>query len=117
MPELGDPQIWLSLVTLTVLEIVLGIDNIVFIAVLTQRLPAERQASARRLGIGRAHHREPIESLVEPLELAGQFSQGPVQLHRVPHLGHALAVDPGQAFAYNRRFHEPFPGSRRKRLT
>jgi len=52
MPELADPQIWLSLITLTVLEIVLGIDNIVFIAVLTQRLPRERQPSARRLGIG-----------------------------------------------------------------
>ncbi len=51
MPELADPQILLSLVTLTVLEIVLGIDNIVFIAVLTQKLPPERQASARRLGI------------------------------------------------------------------
>lgn len=52
MPELADPQIWLSLITLTVLEIVLGIDNIVFIAVLTQKLPPERQAAARRLGIG-----------------------------------------------------------------
>jgi predicted tellurium resistance membrane protein TerC len=55
MPELADlsdPQIWLSLVTLAVLEIVLGIDNIVFIAVLTQKLPKERQALARRLGIG-----------------------------------------------------------------
>lgn len=55
MPELADlsdPQIWLSLLTLAVLEIVLGIDNIVFIAVLTQKLPKERQAMARRLGIG-----------------------------------------------------------------
>ena len=54
MVELADPQIWLSLLTLTVLEIVLGIDNIVFIAVLTQKLPPERQASARRLGIAMA---------------------------------------------------------------
>ena len=55
MPELADlsdPQIWLSLATLAVLEIVLGIDNIVFIAVLTQKLPKERQALARQLGIG-----------------------------------------------------------------
>jgi predicted tellurium resistance membrane protein TerC len=55
MPELADlqdPQIWLSLLTLAVLEIVLGIDNIVFIAVLTQKLPKERQALARQLGIG-----------------------------------------------------------------
>ncbi|MEX0810010.1 MAG: TerC family protein [Dongiaceae bacterium] len=54
MPELADPQIWLSLLTLTVLEIVLGIDNIVFIAVLTQKLPPERQRAARQLGIGLA---------------------------------------------------------------
>jgi predicted tellurium resistance membrane protein TerC len=54
MVELADPQIWLSLLTLTVLEIVLGIDNIVFIAVLTQRLPPERQSAARRLGIAMA---------------------------------------------------------------
>jgi predicted tellurium resistance membrane protein TerC len=55
MPELADlsdPQIWLSLATLAVLEIVLGIDNIVFIAVLTQKLPKERQRLARQLGIG-----------------------------------------------------------------
>jgi predicted tellurium resistance membrane protein TerC len=54
MPELADPQIWLSLITLTVLEIVLGIDNIVFIAVLTQKLPAHQQPAARRFGIGLA---------------------------------------------------------------
>ncbi|MEX2298626.1 MAG: TerC family protein, partial [Dongiaceae bacterium] len=54
MPELADPQIWLSLLTLTVLEIVLGVDNIVFIAVLTQKLPAEKQKRARQLGIALA---------------------------------------------------------------
>ena len=52
MDALTDPQIWLSLLTLTVLEIVLGIDNLVFSAVLVQKLPADRQATARRLGIG-----------------------------------------------------------------
>jgi predicted tellurium resistance membrane protein TerC len=49
---LADPQAWLSLVTLTVLEIVLGIDNLVFIAVLVGKLPAAQQALARQLGIG-----------------------------------------------------------------
>ena len=40
---LTDPQIWASLLTLTALEIVLGIDNLVFIAILVGRLPAERR--------------------------------------------------------------------------
>jgi len=52
MELLADPQAWLSLVTLTVLEIVLGIDNLVFIAVLVGKLPAAQQPLARRLGIG-----------------------------------------------------------------
>jgi predicted tellurium resistance membrane protein TerC len=52
MELLADPQAWLSLVTLTALEIVLGIDNLVFIAVLVQKLPQAQRATARRLGIG-----------------------------------------------------------------
>jgi predicted tellurium resistance membrane protein TerC len=51
---LSDPQIWASLVTLTALEIVLGIDNLVFIAILAGRLPADRQARARQIGLGLA---------------------------------------------------------------
>src|SRR3989304_10086433 len=46
-----DPQNLAALATLTVLEIVLGIDNIVFIAVSAARLPKEQQAAARRLGL------------------------------------------------------------------
>jgi predicted tellurium resistance membrane protein TerC len=49
-----DPQIWASLVTLTALEIVLGIDNLVFIAILVGRLPEERRDLARKLGLGAA---------------------------------------------------------------
>src|SRR5476649_693433 len=48
---LNDPQAWLSLVILTVLEIVLGIDNIIFIALLVARLPARRQERARFVGL------------------------------------------------------------------
>jgi predicted tellurium resistance membrane protein TerC len=48
---LTDPSAWIALLTLTVLEIVLGIDNIVFISVLTSRLPASQQPRARRLGL------------------------------------------------------------------
>lgn len=51
MELLTNPEMWAALVTLTALEIVLGIDNIVFISILTGKLPRERQASARRLGL------------------------------------------------------------------
>lgn len=46
-----DPHLWIGLITLTVLEIVLGIDNIIFISILSGRLPARRQANARRIGL------------------------------------------------------------------
>ena len=48
---INDPQIWLSLLTLTALEIVLGIDNLVFIAILTSRLPAHQRALGRKVGL------------------------------------------------------------------
>ena len=51
---LTDPQIWASLVTLTVMEIVLGIDNIVFISVVVSRLPKEMADRARRAGLALA---------------------------------------------------------------
>jgi predicted tellurium resistance membrane protein TerC len=54
MEWVADPQIWLSLLTLTTLEIVLGIDNLVFIAVLVEKLPKHQQATARRVGIALA---------------------------------------------------------------
>ena len=50
----ADPAVWAALVTLIVMEIVLGIDNLVFISILTNKLPAERRSVARRLGIGLA---------------------------------------------------------------
>jgi predicted tellurium resistance membrane protein TerC len=51
---INDPQIWLSLVTLSALEIVLGIDNLVFIAILTGRLPAHQRALGRKVGLALA---------------------------------------------------------------
>jgi predicted tellurium resistance membrane protein TerC len=51
MEWLSDPNIWIGLLTLTILEIVLGIDNIVFISILAAKLPEERQKSARQLGL------------------------------------------------------------------
>jgi len=51
MEWLTNPQAWAALATLTAVEIVLGIDNIIFIAILTGRLPEEKQARARTLGL------------------------------------------------------------------
>src|SRR3990172_8995418 len=51
MAELFTSESLIALLTLTSLEIVLGIDNIVFLSILVGKLPAERQASARRLGL------------------------------------------------------------------
>lgn len=51
---LADPQIWASLVTLTLLEIVLGIDNIIFLALIVTNLPESQQATARKIGLALA---------------------------------------------------------------
>ena len=48
---LADPSAWVALGTLTVLEIVLGVDNIIFISILAGKLPADQQAKARRVGL------------------------------------------------------------------
>ncbi|HEX5962691.1 MAG TPA: TerC family protein [Gemmatimonadales bacterium] len=54
MDWLTSPEAWIALLTLTVLEIVLGIDNVIFISILAGKLPPEKQARARRLGLGLA---------------------------------------------------------------
>lgn len=54
MDWLTDPQAWVALATLTALEIVLGIDNIIFISVLVSRLPQRNQNKARVIGLGLA---------------------------------------------------------------
>lgn len=51
MEWLSDPQAWIALITLTVLEVVLGIDNIVFISIETGHLPEEQRKKARRTGL------------------------------------------------------------------
>jgi len=51
---LSNPDAWLSLVTLTILEIVLGVDNIIFISILSGKLPAEQQGKARNIGLALA---------------------------------------------------------------
>jgi len=51
MEWMSDPQAWLGFLTLTVLEIVLGIDNIIFISILCGKLPPDQQGKARRIGL------------------------------------------------------------------
>ena len=51
---IADPQAWIALATLTALEIVLGIDNIVFLSILTSKLPAHQQARGRQIGLSLA---------------------------------------------------------------
>ena len=48
----AQPETWISLLTLTLLEIVLGIDNIVFISILAGKLPPGQQKKARQVGLG-----------------------------------------------------------------
>ncbi|MCJ8138257.1 TerC family protein [Falsirhodobacter halotolerans] len=50
----SDPTVWVALVTLIVMEVVLGIDNLLFISILTNKLPVEHREKARRIGIGLA---------------------------------------------------------------
>lgn len=54
MQWLTDPNVWISLSTLTILEIVLGVDNVIFISILAGKLPKEQQAKARRIGLSLA---------------------------------------------------------------
>lgn len=51
MEWIANPEIWISLITLTVLEIVLGIDNIIFISIMASKLPENKQKKARQLGL------------------------------------------------------------------
>jgi predicted tellurium resistance membrane protein TerC len=54
MDQLANADVWIALATLTAMEIVLGIDNIVFITILVGRVPKDKRAAARRFGIGLA---------------------------------------------------------------
>jgi len=82
---LTNPEIWIALLTLTALEIVLGIDNIIFISILANKLPAEQRDTARRVGILAAMGMRIllllgiswVVSLTQPLfEIAGQEFSG-----------------------------------------
>lgn len=51
LPDFSSPAIWISLLTLTFLEIVLGVDNIIFISIVSGKLPQNRQRAARNIGL------------------------------------------------------------------
>ena len=54
MDWIANPEIWIALLTLTVLEVVLGIDNVIFISILAAKLPQEQQGRGRRVGLALA---------------------------------------------------------------
>ncbi|RYD52913.1 MAG: TerC family protein [Sphingobacteriales bacterium] len=54
LPNFADPGVWISLITLCFLEIVLGIDNIIFISIVAGKLPAHQQGKARNIGLALA---------------------------------------------------------------
>ena len=54
IPLLSDPAAWAALVTLVVMEVVLGIDNLIFISILSNKLPENQRQRVRRIGIGLA---------------------------------------------------------------
>jgi len=91
MEWLLDPNIWISFLTLTILEIVLGIDNIVFISIQSGKLPPEQQKKARQIGlllalvmrVGLLFSIKWIMGLTEPfLNLADTFGIDDPQWHR-----------------------------------
>jgi predicted tellurium resistance membrane protein TerC len=81
MEWLSDPQIWASFLTLLIMEIVLGIDNIVFISILTNRLPPHQQKTGRLFGLGFALFTRIlllfsitwVMTLIQPLFNAGEW--------------------------------------------
>jgi predicted tellurium resistance membrane protein TerC len=81
----ADPQAWAALATLLVLEIVLGIDNLIFLSILTNKLPEERRAVARRVGLSLA--------LIMRLALLGTISI-------IVHLTDPVVTIFGKAFSW-----------------
>jgi len=87
MEFLMDPQIWVGLLTLVVLEIVLGIDNLVFIAILADKLPPKQRDKARLIGLSLA--------LIMRLALLSVISS----------VGHLLDGDADATAVHRIRFH------------
>ena len=84
MEALYSPETWIALATLTALELVLGIDNIIFITILAGRLPPEQRDRARRLGFRLAHDDEQVQS--------GPFDSHPLGAERLAVVDRAIAA-------------------------
>ena len=86
----SQPEAWIALVTLTILEIVLGIDNIIFISIVVEKLPKQQQAQGRLIGLGLAMAMRVLLllSISWVMKLKTELFQVPF----ITHDGHALAV-------------------------
>ena len=103
---LMDPGVWISFVSLAALEIVLGIDNIVFIAIMTGRLPVSQRDLAYRLGLGGALVTR--LALLSTLWLILQLTHPLFTLMGHPVTGHALILIVGGLFLIGKSSHEIF---------
>src|SRR5688500_11241371 len=97
MEWLTDPQVWIALLTLTLLELVLGVDNIVFIAILAGKLPPDQQQQARTVGLSLAL----ITRVLLLLSLGWVMTLSePLFRLGAPPSAHAPAVDAGHGVAH-----------------
>jgi len=111
---LSDPNAWVALLSLTLLEIVLGIDNIVFIAILADRLPKEEQKLAYRLGLGAALITRLlllttinwIMGLTEPFFTMESYGLGPFHTPEISLSGQQLILLAGGLFLVGKSAHE-----------
>ena len=118
---LSQPQAWVSLLTLTLLEIVLGIDNIVFISILAGKLPQSQQAKARKIGLALAL----ITRLILLCGLAWMVKLTAPLFHVMQHpvSGRDLILLLGGLFLLGKATHEihdkleGFDGGKSKRVT
>lgn len=123
MELLTQPEAWISLITLTVLEIVLGIDNIIFISILSGKLPTSQQSKGRKLGLFLAMFTRIllllsltwIMGLTKPLfNLSGLFGiTNPDWVEKLAISGHDLILILGGLFLIYKstsEIHEKFEG-------
>ncbi len=101
---LADPQVWIAFVTLTGLEIVLGIDNVVFISILADKLPAQQRPKARRLGLFLAMFIR--IALVSSVAWIVSLDQGLFRLFRHEVTPHDLILIAGGLFLLGKATHE-----------
>lgn len=115
MDWLTAPDVWIGLLTLTFLEIVLGIDNLIFISILSGKLPPEQQARARRTGLGLALFTRILLlcSLAWVMKLDHPFWQATVSGHAVSLSGKDVILLLGGLFLVfksTREIHEKIEG-------